>query len=78
MDGVAPQAASRAQIEGWSVGQVCEWATAIGLPSQPCVANLRVALVDGAALLELSSEEIQHELGFPLGARKLLLRRKVL
>ena len=75
MDGLeASPRASRAQIEGWSVGKVCEWATAIGLPSQPCVTSLRLALVDGAALLELSSDEIQHELGFPLGARKLLLR----
>eukprot|EP01043_Picozoa_sp_COSAG02_P034034 COSAG02_NODE_2358_length_9064_cov_12.658003_3_plen_973_part_00 len=76
MDGVEPTqpATSRAQIEGWSVRQVCEWATAIGLPSQPCVTNLRKELVDGAALLELSADEIQHELGFPLGARKLLLR----
>ena len=70
-DGAPPLPAAVAR---WEVEDVCGWALTIGLPPA-CLIKLRDALVDGAALLELSSGEIEHELGFPLGARKALLRQ---
>ena len=60
-------------LADYNVPQVGAWASQIGLPTA-CVAALNDALVDGAALVELTADEIRDELGFPLGPRKLLLR----
>jgi len=38
------------------------------------VSSLRRGRVDGAALLELESDEVRDELAFPIGDRKRLLR----
>ena len=61
-------------VAEWTTEHVCTWAAAIGLPEQPCVANLRSGRVDGAALLEIESDEMRDELQFPIGERKRLLR----
>eukprot|EP01043_Picozoa_sp_COSAG02_P061867 COSAG02_NODE_8401_length_2584_cov_2406.138028_3_plen_52_part_00 len=37
--------------------------------------NLRSGRVDGAALLEIESDEMRDELKFPIGERKRLLRQ---
>ena len=58
----------------WTIEQVCAWAAAIGLPETPCIASLRSGRVDGAALLEIDSDEMRDELQFPIGERKRLLR----
>ena len=61
------------EVRAWTVEGVCTWTARLPLPP-PRVQALRSADVDGAALLELTSDEVRDELKFPLGHRKALMR----
>ena len=61
------------EVRAWNVEGVCAWAARLPLP-EPRVEALRRAYVDGAALLELTSDEVRDELKFPLGHRNTLMR----
>ena len=69
----AASAAPSCPAAAWTIEEVCAWAASVGLP-EPCVSSLRRGRVDGAALLELESDEVRDELAFPIGDRKRLLR----
>ena len=60
-------------VQAWSEEQVVLWATEAGLAGA-IVTALQSEEVDGAALFELSTEEIRDELKLVLGQRKALER----
>jgi TPR repeat protein len=57
----------QAPLEEWSIDQVCEHFARLGLPD---TARLRAELVTGAALAEMTEDDLK-ELGLPMGIRKL-------
>ena len=61
-------------VKEWSVDEVVEWATRHQDLVEGVAERLRAEDVDGAALIELSSEEIKTELKLTLGLRKALER----
>jgi TPR repeat protein len=60
----------QAPLEEWSIEQVCEHFAALGLPD---TSRLRAELVTGAALAEMTEDDLK-ELGLPIGIRKLHLK----
>ena len=56
LGGVLPTAAP---VGEWSADEAIAWAASTGLPESPCLENLRKGRVDGAALLELESDEVR-------------------
>jgi hypothetical protein len=67
-------AATPTPVKEWSVDDVVKWATQHQELMAAVGERLRAEDVDGAALIELSSEEIKNELKLTLGLRKALER----
>eukprot|EP01043_Picozoa_sp_COSAG02_P056488 COSAG02_NODE_6703_length_3412_cov_2.188651_1_plen_906_part_10 len=71
---VEPPPANTTPVKEWSVDDVVEWATQHRQLVAAVAERLRAEDVDGAALIELSSDEIKNELKLTLGLRKALER----
>jgi hypothetical protein len=69
-----PPAHSPSPVNKWSVDDVVDWATRHHDLVAEVADRLRAEDVDGAALIELTSEEIKTELKLTLGLRKALQR----
>jgi hypothetical protein len=59
-------------VASWTVADVGKWLEKMELAD--CKSSFAGAKINGAALLELSIEEMKDELNIPLGYRKLIAK----